>query len=551
MIEAQPELYAESRSRTAPAAPASRQAWWWCVVIGIFFAGWGLRTIDIVDTDGARHAMNGVFLHDLIASGKLAQPRAFGRAFYAHLPALSMPYHPPLFPAVEALFFSAFGVNVLAARLAIAVAVALSGVLLFRLVLATHESATSGSARHGSVLPAALSTITFLSLPYALSLSADVMLEFPALVLALLAIYCLRTVDTEFPIGRAVAYGFIAGTAVWTKQQTVFLGAVPFVYIALLGRWSLLKKAGIWVASLVFAALVAALSALAVPFHNAGINQANPPDGHVYVFEHHLKFYATHYVNAVGIPGAILLIIFLAALAGRLVHRKPTALYVAWTGSLLFVLLLIGPFAVRYLFFALPPLIALGYAGLFSFAERWPGARRWVAAAGILIMTIGCVEGFRARRVFLSGPDEAAKFVAAAKPHRIMYCGGTDGYFIFSYRAARPGLDSAIISGNKLPRTIFTPVNIEKFANRYGVEYIVVEHSPELERRNQSPWEQLLHSAPPRMIPVRDIQLASSDPRWNGFLRIYRFANPSLNPENDLPVRMNMIGGTMIFRLDQ
>ena len=170
-------LWATWRPKTGAAAGSS--ALWWGILIALFFGFWGLRSIganNIVDTDGARHAMNGAFLHDFVARGKLTGIVQYAWTYYAHLPALSMPYHPPLFPAIEAAFFFLFGVNVLAARIAIACAVALSAILFFRLVIATH----------GSVAIAALSTTTFLSLPYSLWLSSDVMLEFPALVFMLL-----------------------------------------------------------------------------------------------------------------------------------------------------------------------------------------------------------------------------------------------------------------------------------------------------------------------------------------------------------------------------
>jgi len=47
--------------------------------------------------------MNGVFLHDLIVRGKFTDILPFARNYFAHLPALSLPYHPPMFPLMEAV----------------------------------------------------------------------------------------------------------------------------------------------------------------------------------------------------------------------------------------------------------------------------------------------------------------------------------------------------------------------------------------------------------------------------------------------------------------
>src|SRR6516225_9249723 len=65
-------LWATWRPKTGAAAGSS--ALWWGMLIALFFGFWGLRSIganNIVDTDGARHAMNGAFLHDFVARGKL------------------------------------------------------------------------------------------------------------------------------------------------------------------------------------------------------------------------------------------------------------------------------------------------------------------------------------------------------------------------------------------------------------------------------------------------------------------------------------------------
>ncbi len=147
-------------------------------LLALMFAAWGLRgarTCDIVDTDAARHAMNGAFLHDLIRDAEFTRAAEYAKEYYSRLPALSMPYHPPLFPLVESLAFFALGVNVFAARLLVAFAVAATSVLLYNLVLKTHAS-------H---LLAFLTTATFLSVNGSQRLASDVMLEFPALAPAL------------------------------------------------------------------------------------------------------------------------------------------------------------------------------------------------------------------------------------------------------------------------------------------------------------------------------------------------------------------------------
>jgi predicted membrane-bound mannosyltransferase len=163
-------------------------------ILAVFFALWGLRGVTNTDVgffDASRHAMNGAFIHDLVVARQFTSPIEFGRLYYSHYPATSLPFHPPLFPAIEALFFSIFGVNVFTARLTVALAVAVSVVLFHRLVRATHDSHVISAA----------SVLTFFSFPWSQWPANDVMLEFPSLAFMLGALYCLRKIDEGYPCG--------------------------------------------------------------------------------------------------------------------------------------------------------------------------------------------------------------------------------------------------------------------------------------------------------------------------------------------------------------
>src|SRR5690349_7335498 len=93
------------------------------LLIGCCYGGLALRGVSrtaVVDTDAARHAMNGAFLLDFARSGGWRRPVKYAEWYYARYPGISIPYHPPLFPAFESLFFAAAGVGVTPARAAVA-----------------------------------------------------------------------------------------------------------------------------------------------------------------------------------------------------------------------------------------------------------------------------------------------------------------------------------------------------------------------------------------------------------------------------------------------
>src|SRR5579862_9835579 len=95
---------------------------WFPYLQALFFSLWPLRAVHntgITDTDAARHAMNGAFIYDLVRTGHLLRPIEYAKNYYGRLPALSMPFHPPVFPAIEAVFYAVFGVNLVAAQLAV------------------------------------------------------------------------------------------------------------------------------------------------------------------------------------------------------------------------------------------------------------------------------------------------------------------------------------------------------------------------------------------------------------------------------------------------
>src|SRR3954466_13968557 len=93
-------------------------------LLALYFFGsalYGVNRTEVIDTEAARHAMNGAFIYDLVRTGHLLHPIEYGKFYYNRMPALSIPFHPPLFPAIEAIFFAVFGVHLLTARVAIAI----------------------------------------------------------------------------------------------------------------------------------------------------------------------------------------------------------------------------------------------------------------------------------------------------------------------------------------------------------------------------------------------------------------------------------------------
>ncbi len=493
-------------------------------LLALMFAAWGLRgarTCDIVDTDAARHAMNGAFLHDLIRDAEFTRAAEYAKEYYSRLPALSMPYHPPLFPLVESLAFFALGVNVFAARLLVALAVVATSVLLHNLVLKTHAS-------H---LLAFLTTATFLSVNGSQRLASDVMLEFPALALALVSLYFLTRLKPRLGMRSAVAFAIAAGVALWTKQNLVFLGAVPFALVVISREWSLLRHKPVWAAGLLFGAAVAGVTALQKSSPLAA-NAEWPRTTLLQTAAVNASLYAGKLREEFGAVAAVFMLAS-AVVFGTAKRRTPNDLYVAWIVCGILLMLVLPPADPRYGFFVYPAMILIAYAALDAAGRKLlPRRAVWALPVGAAVAWFAAVA--RPATVYLRGPSAAAQTVLASSPRRVLYCGRANGSFIFSMRSLAPGTQPIVIRGDKLPAGVFERRTFDAFASEYGIEQIVLEFS----NANRRPWDTLFEKPHPAMELLREIPLETSEPMLSGTLRVFRFTKPSPDPKRTVKLRM-------------
>ena len=505
---------------------------WVPYALAVFFTIWQLRDfghMQVVDTDAARHAMNGAFIYDMIRSGRVAHPVDYGREYYAHFPALSLPFHPPVFPAIEALFFAVFGVNVFSSRLAVALAAGICVLLLYWLVEKTL----------GSNVLAAFATVTTMSLWTVQSVGTDIMLEFPALVFALGALVFLIKIDGAHRLRSALFFAGFAIAGVWTKQHAAFLLGVPLLWLMLSRRWRLLLEKPFWIASILLGAGVAGVMYIWSSFRGLSTPDANAVGStpHVMwsILNRNLQLYGrwigTHFLWLPAIFTASGLLIYIWA-AWRGCRRRPgAALYIAWIISVSGILMALGASNERYLFWLLPAAVVLIYALLFC-GSTYLWGERWACSVAGVFALLWFANGLRYHPEFLRGPAEAASLVVRqGTPSRILYAGEADGNFAFAARTLDSGMQTIIISAEKLPRETFAPRAFEQFCREYGVNWIIIEDVSQAHK-----WSALPGAPLSTMQLIRSIPLQSSHPRWKGQVRIYRFTEPSSHPLNVLSV---------------
>jgi len=335
----------------------------------------------------------------LLRDRKVTTPIAYGKYYYGRIPALSLPYHPPMFPLIESMFFAVLGVNVKAARLAVAFSVALSALLFYRLLRATH----------GSHLLAICSVLTSFSLRGSQYVANDVMLEFPALAFVLGALYCLRDIDRNYSLRRGLMFAVLAAAAAWTKQHAVFLGLLPFILIVLNRRWHLLGERTIWISSTVLVLLLLPQMALSLHFDGTGLDQVHTPEALSHILLRNLLFYLRSIVGGLGVIPAVLgaLAVGYVFLRARQVRERvwPTNFYLSWAVSSFLLLLPMSGFDSRYLFFLIPSLIVLGYVAVMHVCQSiLPGLNAALIPAAVVVVIMAL--NLRAPASFLHGPSK-------------------------------------------------------------------------------------------------------------------------------------------------
>lgn len=491
--------------------------------LGLFFGWWGFRGApgsNPIYADGSRHMMNGALLYDMIRTGNLAHPVGFAQSWYARLPAISLPYHPPLFPLFESLFFAGFGVRYWVARLAVAATVALSVFLLAHLVVATHRS-------YWLALAAIL--VVFSSFP-SQELAGEVMLEVPALAMTLLSLALLRGLAFEGKLAWrcGLTFAIAASAAVWTKQDALFLGGVPLLLALLNGSWSVLRRGTVWFCSCAIAGSLAVLVGIQYRFHLT-FSSSWRDRAFFDRLQHNGIVYLKSFTEEWGWESALLLLAIGCYLYLRWRgDRDATAanLYIAWIVAAVSLHLVIPPVDARYALLWEPALVVFTLAMLLRMFRLFMPAGR-AEAVTVALAVLFFVFHIGRPPSFFYGLDEAAQAAIGTRPGRIVCFGPNNGAFVAAVRGADPSLETTVIRGDKLPAPLWT----EDFFHRFGIGRVVMVHGDRPE-----PWDSLWN-APPLSLRLRnEIAVRSSDPAQGRLIRVYDFLSPSEHPERILDV---------------
>lgn len=418
--------------------------------LAILLNGQGLFRPDFADTDAAVHAMDGVFIHDLIRDMPAPSHwKQYAIEYYARHPALGLIIYPPLLSVVLAPFYFIFGISAPVAR-GVILLFSIANILVFFHMLKSVVDRNS----------AFLASVFLLTNLEVLEASRDVMLEIPALFFMNAATFALLR-------SRSFSSAVLLAAAFYAKQTAGFLIAPLF----LLRRDPKL---------LFFFLLIAPLLFVTVQYGSYGTVQLSPatyglaPSTFAYWAEW------AHKLGAVINPFVLVL-----AGAGAVVsirrHHSFTLLMVLWFISWYLVFSYLPIKTLRFAVFAVPPIAAL--AGLaFSASQKMIRAGLGLLGGALVVVAlmkpVPVVEGYQ----------EAAAYAATLGERPLLFDGHQSGNFIFHMR--RVAENRIVLRGSKMITStasgalknypmIQSPRELAEMLDRYGVEHIIVEKNPE------------------------------------------------------------------------
>ncbi|MBC7905701.1 MAG: glycosyltransferase family 39 protein [Rhodospirillaceae bacterium] len=486
-------------------------------------------------SDAPRHALNGIFLRDLFAALPFDAPQRWAWDYYLQYPALTILFYPPLFPAVEAMFFALFGASSSVAQLTVSAfyaALALGTFSLMRRWLDPWQAAFAAMGLIGMAEVALWGRQIMLEIP-----------AFAALVWAF--VLFLRHLDEGKPRHLYASLAILAA-GLYLKQTIIFIAPVMLTGLWLARGRRMLADRHVWIAGTLFALALVPLAVLTVKFGQANMGSVAGVADRV-VARDSLTGWLFYLRQLPSQAGWVPVILAAAYVVGR-TWRLPVRDHV----------LLLAWFVTGYVFFSAIDLkearftiVLLLPVAVTAFVVA---ARFGVVACAVLGLGLfGTTLAF-APVPAVKGYDVAAHWVRTALPEGgvVLFSGKRDGSFIFNLRILDPDRRYSIVRADKLLLEIAVRRElgvVEKPLSRddilaatakLNIAYVVAERDFWTDLNNMATFQDILDNGP--FEEVARLPISANVPHPDKELRIYRDTRPRSATPAELTVDLPIIG---------
>lgn len=506
-------------------------------------------------SDSPRHALNGVFVKDLVQAHPFADPQGYAYAYYAKYPALTILFYPPLFYALSAPFYALFGVTQEAGLAAVFVHYVALALGAYRLARLWRTPAMS-----------AVFALLLVLAPEVAFWGRQVMLEVPAFAFLIWSAVHFSLYRQGGKSWRLYAAIVLLVLAMYTKITTAFL--VPVYALSLLWqqRLAVLKNRHIYFVSLLALIGLVPLIVLTLKFGQANVQSvAGVADAEV--SRASLAGWLWYLRQMPGQMGWPALLAAIAALAGLVAQWRGQGEKENATGDTLFWA---GWLVVGYLFFSaidlkearhsifiLPPL----WFAIATALDRLPAPRLSYLLGAAVVLATAAVTVFWRPVFYVTGYAEAADYIArvAPKDSVVLFSGYRDGAFVFNMRTHGERRDLSTLRADKLLLKVavrrelgveqkdYETQQIADMISRNGVHYVVMQPGFWTDLAVMKRFEDVMASA--QFEPVKRIPTLSNFPAHEHELIIYRnkgdVANGPIKLELDLPIIQRKIDSSV------
>lgn len=429
---------------------------------------------DFYWSDSPRHALNGVFVMDLIRAMPLDDPAGYAYRYYAQYPALTILFYPPLFYVLSAPFYAVLGVSQETALLVVALHYIALGLGCWRL------------ARYWlPVAPSLTFAALMMWLPEVAFWGRQVMLEVPAF--AFLAWSAVAVM--AYLRGSRVQWLYLSVALLVLGMYTkISVGYMGLVYAALVLRqcgWAALRNRHHWWVALLAAAALVPLVLITQKFGQANVQSVTGIADAVTsrTSWQGWVWYLRQIPSQTGWPLAVLGVVGAAVAAWR---RMP-GLGLWWLS-----------FAVGYVFFSSIDLkearhsvfllTSMAFLAVLLLHTQLP--RRlghWAMLA--LVLATASLTVWERPVFYVKGYAQAAAEVArlAPKGSTVLFSGYRDGAFVFNMRAREDRRDLQVMRADKLLLSVavrrelgveqkdLSEAEISEAINANAVHYVVMQ----------------------------------------------------------------------------
>ncbi len=462
--------------------------------------------------DAERHLMGGAFILDFLCEMPISNIYDFTTHYYARYPAISIGYHPPFFPCIEAMFNAVFGINIWSSRLAILLFALIGVSAWFKLIQRIFDTHTAFWA-----------SLLLITTPYLVQWEWYTMAEIPALSMAMLtACIFYRFLENGKP-AYLYTTAITFSLTVWTKQTAVFIVLWFILYLIVRRQFtSFIKRT------------IAYTKHSRLSWENLKL--------YFFVLVNNHLTWPFMILCGTGFGWAIwkrdnrcmyfILLIMSVYLFFTFLNAKTDRYPIFWIPAFC-------------LFAALPIVYSQKYKICYLVHV--------IVLVAIVIYQISYI--YKKPLFYIRGYDEAVHYILRKnQTSTIFFDGRHKNYFIYLMRVLDEKKSMYVLRGNKLlTSSSITPGHwlkihayshddIKRIFDTYGISYIVVEKEDWTGIEIHKELRSYLNSGPFRLIKEIPIETNRWQPQT---LRIYQYLHAKSITEDCLELRLPSVGKTL------